>query len=63
MVQCPFNSEHRMLPSKLEDHSQICKLKQNGYDSTHSFYPSHSCSTSSDQTMKIGWYLLYLIFC
>ncbi|XP_026812393.1 U11/U12 small nuclear ribonucleoprotein 48 kDa protein-like [Rhopalosiphum maidis] len=52
-VKCPLNSEHRMLPSKLESHCQKCLLKKNGYDSSHSFYPSYNLSTPSDRTVTI----------
>ncbi|XP_025208768.1 U11/U12 small nuclear ribonucleoprotein 48 kDa protein-like [Melanaphis sacchari] len=52
-VKCPLNSEHRMSPSKLEVHCQKCILKKNGYDSSHSFYPSYNLSTPPAQTVTI----------
>lgn len=54
LVKCPFNNEHRMPPSTLEVHCQKCILKKNGYDSSHSFYPSYNLSTPLAQTVKIG---------
>ncbi|KAF0763046.1 U11/U12 small nuclear ribonucleoprotein 48 kDa protein-like [Aphis craccivora] len=53
LVKCPINSEHRMSPSKLEVHCQKCILKKNGYDSSHSFYPSYNLSTLLAQTVTI----------
>lgn len=53
LVKCPINSEHRMSPSKLEVHCQKCILKKNGYDSSHSFYPSYNLSTPLAQTVTI----------
>ncbi|KAL5232888.1 hypothetical protein ACI65C_000298 [Semiaphis heraclei] len=53
LVKCPFNNEHRMPPSTLEVHCQKCILKKNGYDSSHSFYPSYNLSTPLAQTVKI----------
>ncbi|XP_027840715.1 U11/U12 small nuclear ribonucleoprotein 48 kDa protein-like [Aphis gossypii] len=53
LVKCPINSEHRMSPSKLEVHCQKCILKKNGYDSSHSFYPSYNLSTLLSQTVTI----------
>lgn len=53
-MKCPINSEHRILPSKLDGHCQSCILKQSGYDLTHSLYPSKSFSIPSAQTIKIG---------
>lgn len=50
-----------MLPSKLNEHCQTCLLKQNGYDSTHSLYPSYNYSTSV-QSIKIGMHILYTVF-
>ncbi|XP_022178895.1 serine/arginine-rich splicing factor 4-like isoform X2 [Myzus persicae] len=53
LVKCPYNNEHRMPPSTLEVHCQKCILKKNGYDSSHSIYPSYNFSTSLAQTVKI----------
>lgn len=53
LVKCPLDNEHRMPSSKLEDHCQKCILKKNGYDSSHSFYPSYNLSTPLDRTVKI----------
>ena len=67
LVKCPLDNEHRMPSSKLEDHCQKCILKKNGYDSSHSFYPSYNLSTPLDRTVKIGifnnifFFFLYLV--
>ncbi|XP_003240028.1 serine/arginine-rich splicing factor 4 [Acyrthosiphon pisum] len=53
LVKCPFNNEHRMPPSTLEVHCQKCILKKNGYDSSHSFYPSYNLSTPLAHSVKI----------
>ncbi|XP_015376405.1 PREDICTED: U11/U12 small nuclear ribonucleoprotein 48 kDa protein-like [Diuraphis noxia] len=55
LVKCPFNNEHRMPSSTLEVHCQKCALKKNGYDSSHSFYPSYNLSTTLAQTVKIAF--------
>ena len=31
LVQCPFNSDHRMPEAALEDHTQVCRLVRKGY--------------------------------
>lgn len=60
-MKCPINSEHRMSPSKLEVHCQKCILKKNGYDSSHSFYPSYNLSTLLAQTVTIGMFIIIYI--